>query len=281
MTRNDPLALRWLLGSQIAIFRHQAGFSLGQLASITGFTRPKLGTMETGRFGQNAVDVRRVLEACGASDEDCARLTAMAERIEGKSWWRQWADVLPQWLTLYVGLEGLASKLFTAELVVIPGLLQTERYARAVTAATTLVRPDHVERFARFRVMRTERLTNGKHPLRHEVVVSDSALRMRAGDDELMAEQYRHILSLVNGGHVTLRVLLPERGPVPAGHGRFSVLEFDDAHAVVFNELIDDAIYITDPSTVRTYLWAAGELKTVALSPEDSAAYVTSLLKEV
>ncbi|HEY1179828.1 MAG TPA: helix-turn-helix transcriptional regulator, partial [Phytomonospora sp.] len=255
LIRNDPKALRWLLGAQIASFRNDAGLSLADLREITGVSRAKLGTMETGRFTQQADDVALVLEACGAPKDDIARLSTIARRIGGRSWWAKYADVLPEWFTLYAGLEGLAKSLFTLELWAMPGILQTEAYARAVTGSTSLVRPDHVERFARFRTERAARLVDTDKPLRLDVVLAETAFRVQVGGAEVMAAQFDHLLNLVEGGNVSIQILMPEAGACPVGAGRITVLEFEDGFQVAYSELIDGASYDSVPSKARAYRW--------------------------
>ncbi|MEV0648881.1 helix-turn-helix transcriptional regulator [Phytomonospora sp. NPDC050363] len=281
LNRNDPKALRWLLGAQIASFRHDAGLSLAQLRELTGVSRAKLGTMETGRFGQNADDVALILEACGAPKDDITRLSTMARRIGGRSWWAKYADVLPDWFTLYAGLEGLAESLFTMELWAMPGILQTEAYARAVTGSTSLVRPDHVERFARFRTERSARLTDAANPLRLDVVLAETAFRVQVGGPDVMAAQFDHVLDLIDSGGVSVQILLPEAGARPVGAGQLTLLRFDDGFEAAYTELIDGASYVSAPAKARAYRWAADEIQRVALTPEESLKQIRAWRKRM
>ncbi|MGH8792190.1 MAG: helix-turn-helix domain-containing protein [Stackebrandtia sp.] len=281
LNRNDPLALKWLLGAQIAAIRHKSGYSLGQLAQDTGYTRAKLGTMETGRFGQKPEDVSTVLNACGAQQSDVERLKAMAERIGGRPWWQQWKDVLPEWFRLYVGLEGMATSSFSLELWSVPGILQTERYARAVTGATALVRPDHVERFAEFRKERAARIDDLSKPLSLRMVIAETTLRVFVGDVDTMIEQYDYLIEFAQRDNVTLQVLRPESGPYAVGAGRFTVLDFADALSVGYTELIDDASYEAEPAKVRSYRWATEQLERQAESPEQSIKIIRAMREKV
>ena len=115
---------------------------------------------ETGRQQQAPDDIADLLAAYGAEQRDIDRLTSLTGRADEATWWAPWAQVVPDWMKTFVGLEGLAESEFVFEPIIIPGLLQTEDYAAAVTADTPRVRADHSERFVGFRMARTRRLTD-------------------------------------------------------------------------------------------------------------------------
>lgn len=276
-SRTDPSALRWLIGAELSRYRREVPLSLSELAAATSIGKPKLGHMETGRYQQFPDDIATVLRVCGADQPAIDRLTSLAGRSDAKTWWAPWAHVMPDWFKTYVGLEGLADGAFVFESMVIPGLLQTEEYAQALTLGTGFVRPDHAERFVSFRQARARRLTDDE-PLVLHAVVGEAALRLRVNGDETRRAQLAHLARMSELPNVTVQVLRPEDGPHAAGAiGKFVVLDFGRVRPIAYTELLDGAMYVQDPDGVRTYNMVAENLRQVALSPADSRAMIREL----
>lgn len=276
-TRRDPSALRWLIGVELAHYRKLSGLTLAQAADGTGITRAKVGHMETGRYQQFPDDVTKLMVLYGADRKDVDRLASLAGSSEGRSWWAPWSHLVPDWFKTFVGLEGLAEAEFCFEPMVLPGLLQTEEYAQAITDATGFVRRDHSERFVSFRVARAKRLTEPE-PLELHAVIGEAALRLEVGTPEVRREQYRHLLALGRRRNVTIQVLRPEDGPHAAGTGGFFVLDFAQAQSVAYAERLDGAVYVQDQDDVRTYKMAVDNLRSVALSAQQSLAFIKSMI---
>lgn len=276
-TRSDPSALRWLVGVELTHYRKLSGLTLVQASEETGITRAKVGHMETGRYQQFPDDVTKLMTLYGASRADVERLASLSGSSEGRSWWAPWSHLVPDWFKTFVGLEGLAEAEFCFEPMVLPGLLQTEEYAQAITEATGFVRRDHSERFVSFRVARAKRLTEPE-PLELHAVIGEAALRLEVGTPEVRRAQYEHLLALGKRRNVTIQVLRPEDGPHTAGTGGFFVLDFAQAQSVAYAERLDGAVYVQDQDDVRTYKMAVENLRTVALSAQRSTAYIQSLV---
>lgn len=276
--QGSPPALRWLIGVELAHYRKKAHLSLAALSARVDITKPKLGHLETGRYTQYPSDIAKILKACGAESKDIDRLNSLAARASEGSWLGAWNDVTPDWLRTFMGLEALAAREFIFEPIVLPGLLQTEGYARQVTAAASRVRADHAERIVDFRLNRA-RLLSKSDPLVVHAVVTVQALKLRIGDAKTLAAQYRHLLSLAELSNVTLQVVRPEDGLHGAATGQFVLLDFAEARSIAYVELQDGALYINDLQPVTTYRMSQESLQHVALPPEDSAILIESLVK--
>lgn len=276
--RGDPAPLRWLIGVELARYRNLAKLSLAGASERTGMSKAKLGHLETGRQQQAPDDIADLLDAYGAEQRDIDRLTSLTGRADEATWWAPWAQVVPDWLKTFVGLEGLAESEFTFEPIIIPGLLQTEEYAAAATAGTPRVRADHGERFVGFRMARTRRLTDPERPLRLHAVFTEGALRLAVGDPELRRAQLRHLLAMAELPTVTIQVVRPEDGLHTALNGQFIVLGFENVRSIGYVELHDGAVYLQDPDQVQTYTMVAENLQRVALGPEQSVAFIQSMI---
>jgi transcriptional regulator with XRE-family HTH domain len=274
--RNDPSALRWLIGVELANIRKQATVAPQEVLDSTGIAKSKLSSMENGRYQQHPDDIAKLLNVYGASQRDIDRLSSLADNATGRTWWAPWSHVVPDWVKTFVGLEGLAEAEFVFQPMVLPGLLQTEEYAQAITEATGFVRRDHSERFVSFRQARARRLTDDE-PLELHAVIGEAALRLGVGTPEVRREQYRHLLTMAKLPTVTIQVLRPEDGPHTAGNGSFVVLDFAQAQAIAYTEHLDGAVYVQDQDDVHTYKMAVDNLQSVALAPTKSAALIRSL----
>jgi transcriptional regulator with XRE-family HTH domain len=275
--RADPSALRWLIGVELANYRKEAAITQAEAARRSGILKPKLSSMESGRYQQHPDDVGKLLACYGVPQRDIDRITSLTGRSESRSWLAPWSHVVPDWFRTFVGLEGLATAEFVYEPVLIPGLLQTREYAEELTKATGFVRPDHSDRFVSFRLARAARLT-ADPPLRLHAVIGEAALRLHVGAARLRCEQYQRLLDIAEQPSVTIQVIRPDDGPHAAVTGQFVVLDFEQARPIAYSELLDGASYVQDQDEVTTYRMAADSVRTVALSPEKSLALIRSLI---
>lgn len=279
VARGDPAPLRWLIGVELGRYRRDFGVTLSQVSELVGMSRAKIGHMETGRQQQDPEDIATLLRAYGAEQRDVDRLTSLTGRADAATWWAPWQQVVPDWFKTFVGLEGLAEREFVFEPMVVPGLLQTEDYADAVTTGTPRVRPDHGERVVSFRLARARRLTDASSPLHLHAVIGEAALRLAVGTPEMRRAQFKHLIEMAKLPNITVQVIRPEDGFHSAMSGRFLVLGFEQVRSVGYSELHDGAVYLQDSEQVRSYTLAAENLQRVALGPEKSLSLIRSMLK--
>ena len=278
-TRTEPPALRWLIGAELNRYRREAELTLHALSRRCGIGVPKLGHMEAGRYQQFPDDIGRVLTACGAPRADADRLCCLAGQQDARAWWAPWAQVVPDWLRTFVGLEALADKEFTFESWVLPGLFQTEGYAAGLTRSSGFVHPDHRERFVAFRQARARRVTDVARPLAVHAVIAEAALRLDVGGQSVMTEQWKHLLHLAGLTNVTVQVLRPEGGPHAATQlGQFMLLDFTKVQSIAYTELVDGAMFLQGSDQVQAYRVVAENLRRRALTPAASTAFIERML---
>ena len=276
--RGNPSALRWLVGVELANYRRRTGLDQAEAAQRAGISRGKLSHLETGERRQQPADIAKVLAAYSAPRHEINRLTSLAEVPDESTWWGAWSDVVSDWFGTFVGLERLASKEFVFEPIVMPGLLQTENYARELSRSSQRVRVDHSERVVELRMERAQRLT-ADNPLQLHAAVNEQALRLRVGTPEIMKAQYEHLIRLAKLPNVTLQVVVPDRGPHQATTGQFVVMEFEKARPIIYVEMQDGAMYVQQPGEVDTYRESARSLEDVGLPPGESVRFIADLIK--
>jgi transcriptional regulator with XRE-family HTH domain len=278
--RGHPSALRWLIGVELTNFRKRANLTQAQTSEKSGVSVQKLSHLETGERRQYPADIAKVLSAYRVAQHDVDRLTTLAGLADSSTWWGAWGDVVPDWLSTYVGLERLATHEFTFEPIVLPGVLQTPDYARELTRSGRRVRQDHSERVVEVRTERARRLTDSENLLSLHAVVAEAALRLRVGTPDIVRAQYEHLIQVSQLPNVTLQVTIPERGPHGAPTGQFIVLDFDHARSIAYVELQDGAMYVSGPGEVDTYKESTRNLADVALSPAESVDFIVDLIKK-
>jgi transcriptional regulator with XRE-family HTH domain len=277
-----PTVMRILFGAQLRRLRVARRISVQQAAEAIRATPSKISRMETGRVGFRDRDIADLLTFYGVTDpQERDALRALASRASVQGWWHDYSDILPGWFEPYVGLEEAASQIRSYEIQFVPGLLQTEAYARAVTLLGH-PRADQAEidRRVSLRLARQELLTK-ESPPRFWTVMDEAVLRRPIGDAGVMSAQLRHLLELSGLPNVTLQILPFHARGHAATAGAFSILRFaePDLPDVVYIEQLTSALYLDKRDTVDQYLAVMERLALEAASASDSSAMLAALLR--
>ncbi len=190
MPRGGPTVLRMLLGARLRRLREARGITREEAGYEIRASRSKISRLEHGRVGFKERDVADLLVLYGVNDaQERAALESLAERANVQGWWAKYNDILPDWFEVYIGLEQAASLIRSYELQFVPGLFQTEDYARAVTVLGHRSAPaGEIERRVNLRLARQELLTCPEPPTLW-TVVDEAALRRPIGGDDVMRGQ--------------------------------------------------------------------------------------------
>src|SRR2546430_2800985 len=176
-----PTVQRLVLGSQLHGLRESRGITAEQAAEAIRGSHSKISRMEHGRVGFKDRDVADLLTLYGVTDaEERAALLNLAREANAPGWWHAYSDILPSWLEPFVGLEAAASVIRTYQIQLIPGLLQTEGYARALIQQGSAENEDQVARRIELRVSR-QGVLSGPNPPQLWAVVDEGALRRPVG----------------------------------------------------------------------------------------------------
>lgn len=255
--------------------------SLEEVAEELGWSASKLSRIELAKIAVKPADVRALLGALEALNDEVEQLVTLAREDKQSGWWRQYSEVLPEWFAGFLSLESEASRLLAYESEVVPGLLQTERYAAEIlrhSPYTTL--PDEAARAAELRRARQVRLT-GDDPVHLDAVINEGALRRVVGGRDVMREQLRHLAQTSELPHVVVRVLPFEAGAHPGIDGAFTVLEFSDPGdpRIVYLDRMTESDYLDGLRDVAAYRYAHERLRAAALPPTDSRKMIRELMK--
>ncbi|MGH3391710.1 MAG: DUF5753 domain-containing protein, partial [Actinomadura sp.] len=193
-----------------------------------------------------------------------------------------YADVLPSWFEIYIGLEAAASRIRAYEVQFVPGLLQTEDYARAVIRLGHLeATPEEVERRVTMRMTRRECLTGPDAP-RLWAVVDEAVLRRPLGGRTVMRAQLTHLIEITELSNVTLQIVPFEALGQAAAGGPFAILRFAESEItdIVYLEQLTSAVYLDKPADIDKYLRTMDGLCAAAVQPAETVELLTTLLAE-
>jgi transcriptional regulator with XRE-family HTH domain len=280
---SGPTIARWQLGSQLKAMREAAGITHSQIADVLACSESKIYKIEAGDVGINRGDLLVMLDRYKVSDDDPRRSSALDLQSQGKQrgWWAKYGT-LPTNYSNYVGLEGAATEIRSFELATVPGLLQTEDYARAITSAAFPEQPDEVERRVGLRLARQACLTEDP-PLRFWGIVDEGVLHRRTGGDAVMQAQLRHMVDTSRRPNVTIQVLPFAEGWHPGSAGSFSILEFPDGVHSPVAYIVSPAgeMYLEREDDVRRVTLTYTHLQTAALSASKSRDLIAALARQL
>ncbi|WP_374199275.1 DUF5753 domain-containing protein [Streptomyces sp. ISL-44] len=243
-------------------------------------SQPKISLMENGRRLIKPRDVRDLCGLYGVQDWRLVdQLMQLARESGQQGWWNAYGDIP---YGAYIGLEAEAAAIRCYEPLVIPGLLQTPAYARAVIAGTIpQATAEQAATRLRVRLRRQHRLSAPGNPLRLWAVLDESALRRLVGSREVMREQLEHLTRLGAQPHITMQVLPHDTGAHPGVSGQFALLEFADATdvSVVYLERFTSDLYLEKRSDVRIYSDMYAHLQAQALSPDRTRYFINEAIR--
>ncbi|MEU1071613.1 MULTISPECIES: helix-turn-helix transcriptional regulator [unclassified Streptomyces] len=272
---HGPAVRRRKLGEELRRLRCAAGLTSGQVAGRLGWHQSKVSRIETGRSGVKAADVACLLEVYGVDDPGLrALLEALAGAGDGRGgqWWQAYRGLLPPQYRDFISLESQASAARTLETSVVPGLLQTPEYARAVTrAAVGGLDAARVDSLVDVRLARQEVL-RADPPLELSAVVDEAALHRAVGGAAAMRRQLRHLLGTAQLPQVRLRVLPFSCGGHVGLTGSFIIFSFphiSDLDVVVIDHLTS-SLYLERREDLEAYSAAFHTVEAQALSFEES-----------
>jgi transcriptional regulator with XRE-family HTH domain len=272
-----------LVGARLRRLRTEQGMSREEAGAAIRASQWKIHRLENGQVGFKERDVVDLLHLYGVTDSgEIVALVTMAREANQPGWWHQYSDVLPQWFRAYVDLESAAVLIRTYEGQLVPGLLQTEDYARAVIRGAQLDESsEEAESRIALRMARQTLLTRADAP-RLWAVVDEAALRRPIGGPKVMHAQLERLIEASTSPSVIVQILPFSAGAHPAMIGAFSILRFADRELpdVVYLEHLTNAVYLDKRDDVDRYLRVMDQVSTRTEPAYRTAEFLTAMLRE-
>jgi len=279
-----PTVLRMMLGAQLRRLRESCGVTREGAGWEIRASESKISRMELGRVGFKERDVADLLTLYGITDpQERDALLHLARDANSPGWWHRYGDVLPSWFQAYLGLEAAAALIRTYELQFVPGLLQTEEYARAVVLlGHSRAEPAEIDRRVTLR-MRRQQVLHREDPPQLWAVVDEAALRRPIGGPTVMRQQVSALIEATRLPNVRLQVVPFAAGGHAAAGGAFSILRFGDQELpdVVYIEQLTSALYLDKREDLEFYALAMERLCVEAEPPERTPEILGRILADL
>jgi len=282
----SPVVQRRRLRTELRKARQDAGLTQEQVADAMDWSLSKMIRIEAGTVGISTTDLKALLDHYRLDDADLrSQLVALARAARERSWWSVYRDVAPPGVLQLIGYEAASYIIRNFETLLIPGLLQTEDYARAVIPSleegTTAER---VDTLVEIRMRRQEQVDRDDPPLMF-FILDEAAVRRLVGSRDIMRRQIHYLSEMAAKPNVTIEIVPFTAGTHPGLRGPFVIIEFPDPGD-------DDVLYleargvlirggISEEGEVSTHREAFEQLRRLSLGPDGSITYLRKLAEEM
>lgn len=279
-----PTVLRMVLGKRLQVLRENAGLSYEQAGRALDVTHATIRRMERAEVGLKLPYVEKLLITYGiTTPEEIGGFLALAREANRPGWWHHFRDVLPDWFSAFVSLEGEAAVIRAYEPHYVPGLLQTAAYARAVLrAGMPHVAAEEIDRLVDLRIERQSLLSRDDAPLLW-VVMDETVLRRPIGGRKVMREQIGALVEATERSNVRLQVMPFASGPHPAMYGPFHIFRFQlqEIPDIAYTESLVGGVYFDERDDVSTFLEALDRMCAQAAPAQSTKAILDGMRKEI
>jgi transcriptional regulator with XRE-family HTH domain len=281
----SPVVQRRRLRGELRRIRQETGETQDQVAAAMDWSLSKLIRIENGSVGISTNDLKVLLGHYGIVDGDrIEELIALARAAKERSWWRVYSGIASPKLLQFVEYEAAAMITRNFEPLLIPGLLQTEEYAREVIGKLNEQIPkDHLDALVKLRMQRRELLEQGGPPPWYFFIMDEGVVRRLVGGQDVMRRQLRHLTELADKDNVTIEIVPYSAGINRGMHGPFVVFEFpepEDEDVLYLESPGGDLINRDDQEVIYAYREIFEELRRMSLGKEGTVEFLHELLDE-
>ncbi|MGW4324266.1 helix-turn-helix domain-containing protein [Nocardia sp. NPDC004573] len=273
----SPTVARWELVLRLRELREQRGFDSAGFARRVGFTPANWSHVEKGRRVLTTKTIGPVLELLDVEPEERAELLALLEASKQRGWWAKSSALIGPELQRLYGMEYGAQSIRSYDSLVVPGLLQTEDYARALISADVMIRPVQVEQLVAIRMRRQERL-RGADPVELTAVFGEGTLLQQTGGPDVLRGQLTYLAELIEESDTVEVRVIPFAATAGAvlGGSSFHLIDFAGEQLPTFG-WVESAVFggaVEDPDLVRDLRFAYLRAVEQSLSRAESLALI-------
>ncbi len=249
-----------------------------ELAGMLGWDPAKLSDLLNGKGGVTELEVAHLLGVCRTPVAERDHLLALYREANARGWWQQHGSRLPIQLRTLIDHENAATEIIGWHMNLLPGLLQTSDYMRAVILSWPTIPAAEVEGRIKARLARHE-VFNGRRQF--TFLIHEQALRLPVGGPAVMSEQLHHLLRMSVRPYISLRVVPTSIGAHAGLAGSFTLMRFTGIQPVVFVETENSSLFVEDKAPVTGYQTVLGSLDRSALDEEQSRRLIASMSEEL
>jgi transcriptional regulator with XRE-family HTH domain len=281
--RGSPTARRIMLGARLRRLREAAEITRAEAGFAIRSSESKISRLELGRVSFKARDVADLLTMYGVADpRKREAFLEMVTRSNEPGWWYRYTDLVADWFQDYLGLEESASRIQEWEQQFVPGLLQTEDYARAIAGhGWSPLTAESVQSQVAVR-MRRQELLSRPNPPKLWAVIDESVLHRPIGGRQVLLGQIEHLLAITKRPHITLQVV-PYQLSGYAAEGSFTTLRFAEPELpdVVYIEHLSGALYLDKRADIELYGRVFDRLTVDAYTPDHTRQFLMKRRAEI
>jgi transcriptional regulator with XRE-family HTH domain len=282
----SPAVRRRRLAAELRRLRSSTGKTAEDVGRSLGWSKAKISRYELAQGGLKPDDVARLLEFYGVQVSQREQLLALAEEATQRGWWEAYSDVLTEGHLAFIGLEAEATSILEWQINVVPGLLQTEQYAREILTGyheVATISPRAIQRRLETRLTRQQLLTRDE-PLEYVALVDESVLYRQRGDRSVMRAQLQRLAGISEMPNVTIRVV-----PLKRNHGlavdSFAILRFGKAHETTLHDVVSlenlsNELYVEGDTDTYQFRLAFEHLAEESLPPQESQNFILSIASQ-
>jgi transcriptional regulator with XRE-family HTH domain len=269
------------LAFELRHFRAASGLTREDVTERTDINIATLYRLETARSRPQLRTLRALLDLYEVEEQRRQELLAILKESTERSWLHSFEPDLPDQYTTYISFEQEAERLLNYESLFVPGLLQTEDYARAVIRSMPpMASHGEVEARVQARLQR-QALLGQDEPLQLWAVIDEAALHRHVGGRDVRRAQLQRLYDASEQPNITLQVVPFDGGAHPGMHGSFTIMQFDEENTdVVYLEGTTADLFLEDGKDIQRYRLVFERLQAVAASPEATRALVAAVLEE-
>jgi transcriptional regulator with XRE-family HTH domain len=280
---SSPTVNRRRLATDLRKFREAAGLTIDAVADKLEWSSAKISRIENSRVSVLPRDVKHLLRVYGLTEahDDWEPMLALSRASRQRGWWHEYAEAVPEFFEVYVGLESDAVSISAYHAEFVPGLAQTEDYASALIRAK-LADVSDLERIVKVRMERQKILTSDDGPSVW-YVLNEAVVRRVVGGRAVMKRQLERLLAVADLPRVQLQIVPFDAGAHAAMDGSFSLLTFPEPRdpQVVYIEHLTGALYLEKTVDTERYRLAIDHLRASALSMDASRALIAGIAERL
>jgi transcriptional regulator with XRE-family HTH domain len=276
----EPTVRSRELGDGLRQAIEQAGMNAEHAAHVLGWSPSKVSRLLSGKRNASEVDVAAILGMCRVTGEERDRLLALCQERNTPGWLQQHGSRLPEQLVTLINHENRAVAYSDIQPMLVPGLLQTSDYARAVISRIANVPAEEVDDRVAARLARRS-LFSRERPGRFTFYLHESVLRTPVGGPAVMSEQLHHLLQMAVRPYITLRVIPVALGAHAASAGPFILLEFAEFRPVVYLEGETSCLFLEKNEEIAAYRLILGALAETTLGERESRELIATVATEL
>ncbi|MGJ7905624.1 helix-turn-helix domain-containing protein [Actinopolyspora sp. H202] len=278
----SPTVRGRVLARRLRELRADAGHTQSSAAEGLEWRQSKVSRIEARQQFVSVTDAHALSSLYGVAPGERDLLVQLAKDSKKRGWWQSYGDLIPEWFDTFVGMEAESNSVFTYESEFVPGLLQTEEYARATTRATVLdATKEDVERSVQLRMQRQVRLDD-PNDLRLWAVMSEATMLRPVGGEDVLRDQLERLTAVLQRPNITVQVMPFQAGGHPA-IGPFVQLNYpEEWHpSVIYLETQAGAQWVEEVQQVRKFGTVIEHLRAYALDPDDSETAIRKRINEL